>query len=142
MSHHQIQCWWTLVPPCTLLYIVYMYVLFLLCLLLYKCTKFLETQLSSPLFDPKRGPERSLFFIPALRGLLHLRLGQELLYVHIVHSTWRPNGCSPSSSQKRGPERSLFFLSSPAGLSTSRLGQEQERIDVFYLWTQGPPVNL
>ena len=67
-----------------------------------------------PLSSTQKGdPNGPFFFYPALWGLLHLRLGQELLYVHIVHSTWRPNGCSPSSSQKE--TRTVPFFIQPCG---------------------------
>ena len=88
--------------------------------------------------DPKRGPERSLF-TPALRGLLHLRLGQERLYVHIVHSTWRHN-CRSFLRPEKGTRTVPLFYPTLRGFLYFDLVKNKSG-SPFYLWTQGPPVN-
>ena len=137
MSHHQIQCWWTLVPPCTL-YIVYMYVLFLLCLL---CTNVQSSWRHNcrPRSSTQKGDPNGPFFLSCPAGHVTPSTGPRAAYVHIVHSTWRPNGCSPSSSQKGDPNGPLSFIQ-PCGafyLATGTRTRAHQRYFIF-----GPRVHL
>ena len=109
-----------------------MYVLFLLCLyILYivfatqlpavvQIVQSLRDTTVAPALRPKRGT-RSVPFYLSPAGLVTSATGPRAAYVHFVHSTWRPNGCSPSSSLKGDPNGPLFYPS-PAGLFTSRPG--------------------
>ena len=67
MSHHKIKCWWTLVPPCGLLYIVVhsLYVRAIVAVSAYvHMYIYLPTQLScAPSSIQNWGTERSPFFI-------------------------------------------------------------------------------
>ncbi len=63
----------------------------------------------APALRPKKGT-RTVPFLSCPAGHVTPSTGPRAAYVHIVHSTWRPNGCSPSSSQKGDPNGPLSFI--------------------------------
>ena len=143
MSHHKIKCWWTLVPLCGLLYIVYIVIyvrvvpaVSAVCTYVHStwrhnCRSSSSTQKGDP-----NGP----FFYPALRGFLHRRLGQELLCVHL-YIVPGDTIVAPLLRPIKGTRTVPFFIQ-PCGACYIDDWVKNKSASTFYLWTQGPPVNL
>ena len=87
----------------------------------------------------QKGDPNGPLFYPALRGILFLRPGQDLQFVHIVQSTWRHN-LSFFVLRKGDPNGPLIF-NHPCG-DFYNFNQEQERITSFCLLPFGPMVHL
>ena len=106
------------------------------------CTLYIvfTTQLS-PAPRPKKGT-RTVPFYSALRGILSRRLGLELQYVHIVHSTWRHNCRSTLRPEKGTRTVPLFYVTLRGFLYFDLVKKQELELTHFYLWTQGPPVNI
>ena len=98
------------------------------------------TQLS-PALRPKKGDPNGPFFYSAA-GHVISSTGPRAAILHIVHSTWRHSTVARLFDQKRGPERSPSILLTLRGFLYFDLVKKNKSGSPFYLWTQGPPVNI
>ena len=119
------------------LYIVFMTQCVVRCTCVYIVHSLYDTTVA--LATTQKGDPNGPLFYPALRGILFLRPGQDLQFVHIVQSTWRHNCRSPFYDLEKGTRTVPLILIIPAGIfiTSTRTGAAS-----FCLLPFGPMVHL
>ena len=113
------------------LYIVFVTQCVVRCTCVYIVHSLYDTTVA--LATTQKGDPNGPLFYPALRGILFLRPGQDLQFVHIVQSTWRHN-LSLFVLRKGDPNGPLIFKIIPAGIFiTSTKNKSGSPPFAFYL---------